>query len=83
MNKHEQEAAYRLAALDQDFILGDSMRGARFMMEYTKAEQHLRAQKILSTMNGRRVSMRQRVNLAGSPRRGAARWPRMTAGGPM
>ena len=50
MNKHEQEAAYRLAALDQDFILGDSMRGARFMMEYTKAEQHLRAQKILSTI---------------------------------
>lgn len=50
MNKHEQESAYRLAALDQDFILGDTMRGARFMMEYAKAEEHLRAQKILSTI---------------------------------
>ena len=48
--KSEQESAYRLDALDQDFILGDSMRGARFMMEYAKAEERLRAQKILSTI---------------------------------
>ena len=35
----EQMAApsYRLAALDQDFLLGDSMRGVRFLMEYAKA----------------------------------------------
>lgn len=43
-------AAFRLAALDQDFILGDSMRGARFMMEYAKAEEHLRRHRIESTI---------------------------------
>jgi uncharacterized protein (TIGR00730 family) len=42
--------AYRLAALDEDFILGDSMRGARFMMEYAKAEEHLRRHQIVSTI---------------------------------
>ena len=42
--------SYRLAALDQDFILGDSTRGARFMLEYQKAEDHLRARGILSTI---------------------------------
>jgi hypothetical protein len=41
---------YRLAALDTDFILSDAMRGARFMMEYLKAEEHLRAHKIRSTI---------------------------------
>lgn len=40
----------RLAALDQDFILGDSMRGARFMMEYMKAEENLRRERIHSTL---------------------------------
>ncbi|MFN3313663.1 MAG: TIGR00730 family Rossman fold protein [Hyphomonas sp.] len=43
-------SAYQLAALDQDFILGDSMRGARFMMEYAKAEEHLRRHRIESTI---------------------------------
>ncbi|MFN7055994.1 TIGR00730 family Rossman fold protein [Hyphomonas sp.] len=42
--------AYRLAALDEEFILGDSMRGARFMMEYAKAEEHLRNHRIESTI---------------------------------
>ncbi|MCV9939707.1 TIGR00730 family Rossman fold protein [Boseaceae bacterium BT-24-1] len=42
--------SYRLAALDQDFLLGDSMRGARFMLEYQKAEDSLRARGILSTI---------------------------------
>ncbi|TRO96185.1 TIGR00730 family Rossman fold protein [Glycocaulis profundi] len=42
--------AYELAALDRDFILGDSMRGARFMMEYAKAEEHLRRRRIRSTV---------------------------------
>ena len=41
---------YRLAALDQDFILGDSMRGARFMMEYAKAEEFLRRERVRSTI---------------------------------
>ncbi|RZJ36975.1 MAG: 3-isopropylmalate dehydrogenase, partial [Brevundimonas sp.] len=35
--------SYRLAALDQDFLLSESMRGARFLMEYEKAEDALRA----------------------------------------
>ena len=46
----DEDPTYRLAALDEDFILGDSMRGARFMMEYAKAEEHLRLHKIRSTI---------------------------------
>lgn len=42
--------SYRLAALDQDFLLGDSMRGVRFMMEYAKAEEALRAWGVRSTI---------------------------------
>jgi uncharacterized protein (TIGR00730 family) len=42
--------AYRLASLDQDFLLGDSMRGVRFMLEYEKAEEVLRAWGIVSTI---------------------------------
>lgn len=42
--------SYRLAALDRDFILGDSTRGARFMLEYQKAEDHLRAHGVVSTI---------------------------------
>ena len=48
----EQMAApsYRLAALDQDVLLGDSMRGVRFLMEYAKAEEALRAWGVRSTI---------------------------------
>ena len=42
--------AYRLAALDTDFMLGDSMRGVRFQLEYAKAEEHLRAWGVRSTI---------------------------------
>ena len=42
--------AYRLAALDQDFLLGDSMRGVRFMLEYAKPEERLRAWGVRSTI---------------------------------
>jgi hypothetical protein len=42
--------AYRLAALDQDFLLGDSMRGVRLQLEYEKAEERLRAWGVRSTM---------------------------------
>ena len=42
--------SYRLAALDQDFLLGDSMRGVRFLMEYAKAEEALRAWGVRSTV---------------------------------
>ena len=43
-------AAYRLPALDQDFLLGDSTRGLRFQLEYQKAEEHLRAWGVASTV---------------------------------
>ena len=42
--------AYRLPAIDQDFLLGDSMRGVRFLLEYAKAEEALRKQGIVSTI---------------------------------
>lgn len=43
-------AAYRLPALDVDFLLGDSMRGVRFLLEYAKAEEILRNWNIRSTV---------------------------------
>ena len=50
-NRRQRDTpAYRLAALDQDFLLGDSMRGVRFLLEYAKAEQHLRAWGVRSTI---------------------------------
>jgi uncharacterized protein (TIGR00730 family) len=42
--------SYRIAALDQDFILSDSQRGLRFQLEYEKAEEILRAWGIVSTV---------------------------------
>jgi uncharacterized protein (TIGR00730 family) len=42
--------AYRLAALDPDFLLGDSMRGVRLQLEYEKAEERLRAWGVRSTI---------------------------------
>lgn len=45
-----EHPVYKLAALDQEFILGDSMRGARFMMEYAKAEEFLRRERVRTTL---------------------------------
>jgi uncharacterized protein (TIGR00730 family) len=42
--------SYRLAALDQAFLLGDSMRGVRFMLEFAKADEALRAWGVRSTI---------------------------------
>jgi uncharacterized protein (TIGR00730 family) len=42
--------SYRLAALDQDFLLGDSMRGVRFLLEFAKADEALRAARVRSTI---------------------------------
>jgi uncharacterized protein (TIGR00730 family) len=42
--------SYRLPALDQEFLLGDSMRGVRFLLEYAKAEEVLRRWRIVSTL---------------------------------
>lgn len=49
-DNYSDNPVYRLAALDQDFVLGDSMRGARFLMEYTKAEEFLRRERVRSTI---------------------------------
>src|SRR5690349_19943631 len=51
-NNHDQihSPSYTLAALDQDFLLGDSMRGVRFLLEYAKAEEALRAWGVRSTV---------------------------------
>jgi len=41
---------YKLAALDQDYLLSDSMRGVRFMLEYNKAEEALDRWGVRSTV---------------------------------
>jgi predicted Rossmann-fold nucleotide-binding protein len=45
-----QSPSYRLAALDQDFLLGESMRGVRFLLEFAKADEALRAAGVRSTI---------------------------------
>jgi hypothetical protein len=42
--------SYRLAVMDQDFLLGDSTRGVRFQLEYAKAEESLRIWGVRSTL---------------------------------
>ncbi len=42
--------SYTLPALDRDFLLGDSMRGVRFLLEYAKAEEALRNWSVRSTI---------------------------------
>ena len=42
--------AFRLAALDRDFLLGDSTRGLRFQLEYLKAAEARRAFGVRSTL---------------------------------
>jgi predicted Rossmann-fold nucleotide-binding protein len=46
----KNSTAYRLPALDVDFLLGDSMRGVRLQLEYEKAEERLRAWTVRSTV---------------------------------
>ncbi|MGA0607960.1 TIGR00730 family Rossman fold protein [Phenylobacterium sp. VNQ135] len=41
---------YRLAALDQDFLLGSSMRGVRFLLEFAKADEAMRSWGVTSTI---------------------------------
>src|SRR5690348_11141148 len=45
-----QSPTYRLAALDRDFLLGDSMRGVRFLLEFAKADETLAATGVRSTI---------------------------------
>jgi uncharacterized protein (TIGR00730 family) len=42
--------SYRLPMHDADYLLGDSMRGVRFLVEYAKAEEALRAWGVRSTV---------------------------------
>ncbi len=49
-DRQKTSAAYRLAALDASFLLGDSMRGVRLQLEYEKAEERLRAWIVRSTI---------------------------------
>jgi uncharacterized protein (TIGR00730 family) len=49
-NDRTAHPSYRLPARDQDFLLGDSMRGVRFQLEYAKAEEALRAWSVRSTI---------------------------------
>jgi uncharacterized protein (TIGR00730 family) len=48
--RQTEAPAYRLAALDPDFMLGDSTRGVRFQLEYMKAQEGLKAAHIRSTI---------------------------------
>src|SRR5690349_22723331 len=45
-----QSPSYRLAALDRDFLLGESMRGVRFLLEFAKADEALTAAGVRSTL---------------------------------
>ncbi|MEQ1709399.1 MAG: TIGR00730 family Rossman fold protein [Terricaulis sp.] len=52
-NSNDNQTAspsYRLAALDQDFLLSREMRGVRFMLEYEKADRALQKRDIRSTI---------------------------------
>ena len=42
--------SYRMAAFDQDFLMGESMRGVRFLLEFSKADEALRAWGVRSTI---------------------------------
>jgi uncharacterized protein (TIGR00730 family) len=42
--------SYKLAALDQDFLLSESLRGVRFLLEYEKADLALKAWGVVSTL---------------------------------
>jgi uncharacterized protein (TIGR00730 family) len=42
--------SFRLAALDPDFLLGPSMRGVRFLLEFAKADEAMRAWGVRSTI---------------------------------
>jgi len=72
-------AAFRLPALDSDFILGDSMRGLRFQLEYAKAEELLRAWGIRSTVV---VFGSARIIPGASPDPGSARAPPFASAAP-
>ena len=48
--KQRASDSYRLAALDQDFLLGEAMRPVRFQLEFAKADAALRDWGVRSTL---------------------------------
>jgi uncharacterized protein (TIGR00730 family) len=50
MVQYTPSRANLIAFEDPEFLHGDSMRGARFLLEYQKAEEHLRAWGVRSTI---------------------------------
>ena len=42
--------SYRLASQDTDFLLGESMRGVRFLLEFAKVDEALKAWGVRSTI---------------------------------
>src|SRR5215218_1596915 len=42
--------SYRMAAFDRDFLMGESMRGVRFLLEFAKADEAMRAWGVRSTI---------------------------------
>jgi uncharacterized protein (TIGR00730 family) len=49
-HQHKTSPSYRLPALDSEYLLGDSMRGVRFLLEFAKADEFLRAWGVRSTV---------------------------------
>jgi uncharacterized protein (TIGR00730 family) len=49
-HRHKTSPSYRLPAVDTEYILGDSMRGVRFLLEFAKADELLRAWGVRSTV---------------------------------
>lgn len=49
-NAQMASPTYRLASIDQDFILGPSMRGVRFLLEFAKVDEALNAWGVTSTL---------------------------------
>ena len=69
-NSHQiASPSYRLAALDQDFLLSEDMRGVRFLLEYSKPEIALKAHDVRSTIV---VFGGARIHENGTPRE--TRW---------
>lgn len=60
--------SFRVAAMDQEFLLSDSQRGLRFQLEYAKAEEILRRFRVNSTVV---VFGSARVREDGPPRHAA------------
>jgi uncharacterized protein (TIGR00730 family) len=50
MVSNADHPAHRLAVLDPDFMLGDSTRAARFMLEFQKADEALKAARVETTI---------------------------------